>query len=1665
MKKTLKIVAIALGSILVLVTVLLMSLRIPAVQNYLKSHVVSYLEDKIKTKVELERVYIGFPNLLEIENFYIQGQKEDTLLFTGKLEVGLNMLQLINSKADITKIYLDDAQAQVVRYSDGGFNFDYILEAFTSDEKKQENESKPFVLSLDKIDLKNIRVRYIDWQNKSDLTVRFKDFSTQVESFDLEQNKYEIRYIDWDGLKLKLKQDLAQELAKKTEKTVDSLTAETRKPLQIGLKKIKLTNFDVDYGDQNTKTFANVKFQEFSTKINRLDLPKNEFDIKNILLKGANIQTRVYLPSSPSSTPNSKSSTQKDSPVQLLLGKLILDDVQLAYHNTASVPTSSGMDFNHLTFSKLDTEIRNFKMQDGRFEGSVNSAQIVEHRGLNIQKLNADFLYTEKQAFLKDLHLQTPHTLLRESVILEYESLQQLATNPGAVRISANLPNAKLGFSDILNLAPQLRYTAPFDKYPQAILNLDARLVGSINDLKIEKFNVSGIDRLKLRVTGRLRNTMKPDRLHYDLRIGELSSDAYTIKKMIPKGSMPSNINLPEYLRISGIAKGTTQVVTADLKMISTLGDADLYANVDLRKENREHYDVKAYLKNLHIGKIIQNRELGSIQGTFTARGVGFDPASAQVQVVGRIGDMSYKGYRYTEMNLDAELSAGNYQVKVNSRDSNARLDLIALGNYTEKKQALKLKGQVVKLDLHKLGFYSSPMTIAGKIDGDFYNLNPDQLNGQLQLKNFAISDGKEVFNLRDIALDILSTADQNRLVLESQIADFRMQGKYRITQIFGALQQTLNRYYQFQKPQNQSVIDSNQFLNFQAQIKDDDLIRKFIPELKSFETITLEGSYHADNQNIKLQGNIPALEYAENKIQGIELFLSNEGLPFSYAFSVKHIDNPNIALHRLNLSGDVWDNTVTYRLTTEDEKEQTQFLVSGNLKKIEDIIQISLQPQGLKLHYTDWQVSEDNRIEVHPQGILAHNFRLTNRESEILLASETNAPTSPLNIDIRNFKIEQILEMVKKDRLLAEGTINGQARVQDMTQNMRFSTDIVVSDFKFMGTPVGNLIAKVENKEAEVMDITMVLSEFQNDVTLKGVYNTKASQFSMDLNINKLQMQTLQGFSMGNISKAEGYLFGNMSIEGTTDATRILGQIDFKEVGFLVPQVGADFRKINDRLTFTSRGIEFDEFTVHDKDNNSMALDGTILTKNYRNFAFDLDLKAEDFKLVNAQKSSDAMMYGILELMADLQIRGDLDLPQVDGKLAVTDDTNFTFILPQDSPSLQEREGIVTFIDQDKIILNEEVKTDSLSTQSKIKGMDVNVNIELKKEAKLSIIVDKAAGDFVEIQGEAELTGGIDPSGKTTLVGIFQVEKGAYELSMSSVKRRFEIEKGSTITWTGEPTTATLAMTAVYKTQASPIDLIEQQSAGMSAAELNLYKQRMPFNTLLILSGELMKPVITFDITTDENNVAVPTSVMGTVKSKLAQLKNDEAERNKQVFALLLLNRFIGENPFQSEAGLSAGTMARQSVSKILSQQLNNLASNLIAGVDLTFDLEASEDYTSGKRNERTDLNVNLSKNLLNDRLKVSVGSNFGIEGDARQNEEMTNIAGDVTLDYKLSRDGRYMLRAYRTNQYQVALQGQVVETGIGFIITLDYNQFEEIFRKSKQKQKKSRKPKTSSF
>ena len=56
------------------------------------------------------------------------------------------------------------------------------------------------------------------------------------------------------------------------------------------------------------------------------------------------------------------------------------------------------------------------------------------------------------------------------------------------------------------------------------------------------------------------------------------------------------------------------------------------------------------------------------------------------------------------------------------------------------------------------------------------------------------------------------------------------------------------------------------------------------------------------------------------------------------------------------------------------------------------------------------------------------------------------------------------------------------------------------------------------------------------------------------------------------------------------------------------------------------------------------------------------------------------------------------------------------------------------------------------------------------------------------------------------------------------------------------------------------------------------------------------------------------------------------------------------------------------------------------------------------------------------------------------------------MTVEYKLTEDGRYRLKAFRHNQYEGAIEGQLVETGAGVLFVRDFDKWKNIFIRTKK-------------
>lgn len=1654
-RKTLKFLAWTIGSIIGLFLLVVILLQIPAVQNFAKDKAVAYLEKKIKTRVELQTIEIGLPKKVILTGFYFEDRQKDTLLAGKKLAIDISLFKLFSNELEINSVALTGVTANIVRGKDSVFNFQYIIDAFASD-KPEDKNSEPMKISVGKIALDDIRFKLDDAISKTDVAVKLDHFDTKFNAFDLDAMDFDIPEINLDGLNVMLDQGLVEKVAETSVKVAD--TVSKRPDFKLKLGTIALSRIIVGYDNAGSKLNTGISLGKLLLDFDRFSMQKQLVALDKFELRGLRGNLALGKADKSIKTPDADTTAIKQEGWNLKLAKIIVADVNFKFDDLNAAPAAKGIDFKHLDLEGFNLDADKLDYRDNHISANVNMLTAKEKSGVNIESLRTNFVYTDKGASIKNLYLKTPQTLLRDEIVVSYPSLDAVKSDPGAVSFSANIDQSRIGFRDILIFVPTLGRDNPFKSNPNAVLLIDTNISGKLNDIRFPNLSISGIGATSLAASGRITGLPDAKKAYFDLDIKNLRTTSKDVYSLVPGGKIPSSISLPSVLSLNGKVKGSLNNFKTDLNLASSYGSAKIRADFDQRVKNREKYDADISLRDFAIGKLIKNDSLGKITVKAKIKGTGLNPKTASAIADVLVSKAEFNHYTYQNLALKGHINGGKFTVDSGMNDPNLTFDLAANGGFDGKYPAVDLRLNVDIADLQKLNLHAGPMKLKGNVVADIPTADPDYLNGEISLDHLQILMDKDPILLDSINVVAVSTADGNSLKVKSQFLKANFEGKYKLTQLATAVQNSIAKYYDT-APGRKKQKTTPQQIAFDIAVDNDPVLFDLFPQITGLEPIAIKGRYNSVNDTIVVNASIPRLVYGAITISGANAKLDTRDNALVYSADIDAVQNAQFMLPYTSISGEAKDNVLTYDLQIRDRGKKEQYVIAGTMKSINGNTELRLDPKSLKLDYENWTIAPDNLLRFGKDGIYANNFEISREGNSIKLQSEGQGPNAPLRVDFTNFDLKTLADMVKKDELLVGGTLDGNVLLKNLTGRMTFTSDLKIANFNFNEQPVGDIEIKVNNQTADRYAANVDITGNGNQVNLHGYYQASTQGFNLDLDMQHLELKSIQGFTFGNIKDGDGFLSGRFKITGTVDKPGVNGDLQFNDAAFRVAQLNSLFKNINEKIAVNDRGFSFDRFTVSDEKNNELVVNGQVLTSDYKSFGFDLTVDADNFRAVNSKAKDNDLYYGDLFLDTKLKVEGTLENPVVSGNVKVNKDTKFTVVLPQSDPGIADREGIVEFVDEDNVMLRQTQEMKNAMDQSGLKGMDVSVNIQIDKEALLSLIIDKGNGDYLNLKGEADLTGGIDPSGKTTLTGKYEFTEGAYEMTFNLIKRRFEIKEGSYLIWNGEPTSANVDITAIYKVDAAPIDLLDDQLAGVSPTVRNTYKQRLPFQALLKMNGSLLKPAISFDINLPEGNYNVSTDIVSATQTKLEQLRQEPNEMNKQVFALLLLNRFIGENPFASESGTGAEGLARQSVSKILSQQLNNLAGDLVKGVELDFDLESTEDYTSGVKQNRTDLNVGVSKRLLNDRLKVTVGSNFGVEGQKQPNEQATNIAGDLSADYQLTKDGRYMLRAYRKNQYEVALQGQVIETGIAFVITMDYNKFRELFHRTEEEKEMKKK------
>lgn len=1648
MRKVITALAIIFLVIFLLVGILFWTLKTDAGQNFLTRQATTFLRRKLKTRVDIRAIKLDIPDWVAIEGLYIEDQTGDTLVAGERMFVDLDMWSLIQGNVGVNKVELEGIRLKVNRtLPDTVFNFQFITDAFASaDPTPVDTTASTTQMRLDEFLLKRVHLTYKDAVIGTDADANISNARILFAKFNPTVSQYHPTSILLTGTRadLRMYQPLVETIAN-PEGPANPATPNPSDTLDVQLGDVNVQNLIFNFSDEMSGLKSGVKLGKLAGRIDKTYLESQKVSIRNLSLENttASVEQAKTTPTKKPVAPAQPATVDASPGWNITAGSIKLANNELKYDDYNAPKQPKGVDFSHLGVSNFTADLKDLTFSDAAISGNLASAALRERSGFVLQQAQADFTYAEKQTYLRNFLLKTPNTLLRDELVLKYENQAQLSENIGDVNVRVQLKNSQLAFSDVLLLVPDLKDTPPFAKDPNGLLKGDALITGTVNNMLISKANFSTLDGTVLSMSGRIRGLPDADKLVADVTLSEFATTRQDLMKILPDSALPSSIELPENFAISGTIKGGMKDITLDTKILTSLGNGSFAGNVKNATDSvNATYNGRLSFQEFDMGKFLKQppEELGKLTLSADVDGRGFSPKTMQTRLNGTVESASVKGYTYNNLKLNGTIDNGLADFTAGIKDQNVNLNLTAKANLNPEYPTVEARADIGQLDLKALNLYDENLTVKGNIQANLSSTNPANPLGTVYVQNLVLTKDGEPVRVDSIGVALTSTDGIKEAKVEAPFLKADLVGTFDYARLADVVLTEINKYFTVPgvpyKP-----IEGPYDMRITASVANHPLIQMFAPGLEEMEPVKFAARLDSRLDTTMIANlSVPLLVYDTIRTEQAIFNITGLNNIATYAGGVQKIETASFRVQRASLNGTVADNNALINLMVRDSVDKPRHTVAAGLRSTGPDYRFYLRDK-LLLDYKNWNADSTGYVQYDTTGrLLVKDFGINRRGQSLAINSTTGEPNGPLSIKLDSLGIGQFIALATQDSTLADGKLNGDIILRDYMETPVFTGDLSINNLTVTSIPVGDVQINATNEKADRITMDIRLEDERNNATIRGDYVTKGNNaLDFDLDLQKLSAKTIEAFSFGELRDARGGLSGKLAIRGNVDSPQLNGEMKFDSMSFEVKQLGARYRLISQKIDFKGQDIRFNNFTLQDTLNQNLVVDGNVSIATIPDVGYDLKIKANDFTVLNSTRKDNDFFYGKGVIDMALNVKGKGSESVVDGTVKVKGGSDITVILPNDAAGAESAEGIVKFVDLSDSTVTAEVDTAKINTNLMVDfASELSLNIEADDKSQFTIVIDELNGDNIKVKGNAQLNTGIAPNGQLYLLGLYELTQGSYDLTFEVLKKQFTIQKGSTILWTGDPMAAQVDLTAIYTVKAD--------IAALGATQKDYGK--VPLDVQLKINGSLTSPIITFDIVASSTlNRDDAKSIQQS--SGLSTLRNNPAELNKQVFALLVLNKFLTDQPTSSSSsGLNAEGIARQSVSQLLTDQLNLLASNLVKGVNLNFNLNSQSEGGAA----RTDLNVGLSKAFLNDRLTVSVGRNFELENTGATSGSSSNqIFDNVALNYALTKDGKYLVRAYRKNQYQAVLQGFIIETGVSFIVTLEYDKVKELFQKDK--------------
>lgn len=1308
-------------------------------------------------------------------------------------------------------------------------------------------------------------------------------------------------------------------------------------------------------------------------------------------------------------------------PWSVLVGSVVLADNRVEYGTLGHTP-AAGFDPECIALSGLDLEIDSIRNRGAEIALLIRRMRFAERCGVDVQQLDGGFRMDSAGIALSDFNLRTANSSLRAD----------LSAGAGALRadpvaaVAADLA-ARIAPGDALLLRPGLPLAVLKGRDVRVNLAAD----GTLGDIGRLTLGVSSPGLAAVEADGAVRNLTDARRLAADLRFRGDFDNLNPLLALLPDTALRRRVAVPRGVGLRGRVRADGAAYDGAATL--TAGEGRLL--LDGRYDGRaERYDALLRCDSFPLGTFLPADSLGALDLLLSARGEGFDPFAARTSAALRaqVGRVVWQGRDLGGLELEADLAEHRLTGRLLDDNEALRLALQLEGELTAQAQRIALSGRVAEVDLAALGVTQEPLGGALTLDAEASAAGRN-ITARIGLDSIEIRSDGRTDRIRPTAASFSTDSLATRAALRSgdlSLAFAAPRALDSLTAAFAAGADTLLGQLRTQHLDMERLGAALPAFGLHLTAGRNNIVNNLLKMRgASFDSLRVE-AVHGDTLPLLVRTGVTNLASGGLRLDTAGIRLRQEGRQLTYGVLLDNTSGGLERAARAGISGSLVADSCRVDLSLQNRAGADVTRFGWDVVWSDSLVRATLGPAAPLFGSALWSVNPDNYVIYGFDGTLRADLDLTHGAQRFALCTlpvqETPDAPDALRLDMAGLRIASMLEALPEAPPL-DGVLGAGIQLERRADSLAVGGEVSVAGLSYDGQRFGDVGFGLSYAGGRgyrgALRLTLDSAEV---LTARGSYEPQQPRpLDFALTIPSFPLERANAFLPAELLRLSGSLGGSLRATGTATAPQIDGGLHFTGTKLRVPMIGTSFALSSDTIRIRDSRVRFDRYAVTAPNKHALTLDGVFDLSNLTAPTVDLALHAADFQAVNVARTERTAVYGTAYLDLDATARGPVDELSVRGRVALLGGTDITYVM-QDSPmDVRERpQQVVSFVSFDELDTQEPPAEAPLTVR--IGGMDLQLDVDISDDVRAGVDLSADGQNRVDLEGGGRLTYSMNPLGDVRLTGKYLLSGGTVSYNPPIIARKvFRIRPGSYVEWIDNVADPSFDITAVESVRAN-VSTDGQQSRAVN------------FDISITIRNSLDNLEISFDLAAPEDLA---------MQNELNSLTAEQ--RANQAMGLLVYNTYSGP-------GTTAKVATGNPLNAFLQQELNRWAQNSLKGVDLSFGIDSYGESDPG--GQHTDYSYRLSKNLFGNRVRAVIGGSFSTDADPTQNLR-ENIIGDVSLEYMLDKRDNMFIKLFRHTGYESILEGEITETGVGFVIRKRLLRFTDLFRLTKRRLEKQQK------